>query len=164
MTSSVVYVSLVDHINKRPYLLLAPLHYTRLPSVVMDNIIAPIYDIEDKSSVGRCRFTIADMVDMRDNDISFTILDHNDVIEIKQHIDAYVLELSRYSDNEIASAYLPKIQKLQSEINTSARKLIRNRKIRTTLKVSDNILQDILDGIDRTEQPYWSDVYVSQTK
>ena len=147
MSGPIFYADITEHINKQSYLVIAPIHYTKLPQVVLDGIISPIYEVEDLHMTGRARYTISDMIDMRYNEVGFTVIDINDIIEIKLYLDAYLKELSRYKKEPVAKEYLDKASILQKEITRAAQKVIRGRKSKTDINQPEEVLTRILEEL-----------------
>jgi len=142
----IIYANIADHINKRPYLIKSPQSYkTNIPLLYESGEIFPIYEENDMRSTGRSKTTIAEMIDMRFNNIPFEILDYDDIIDIKLHLDKYLDYLGEFKQNKEATEYLEKASKFSREITLSALKTIRNKKVRAKLKTPENIFMSILE-------------------
>jgi hypothetical protein len=133
-----VYLTAVDYINNRLFEVISPIYYTPLPDPILDGEIDPTY-YEDSGAMGRSVATIAQMVDMRANNIPFSLVNVVDNIKIKEYLDMYVTELYLHKENPQAKAYLEKLSTLQQELTNNCKKLAYNDKFFEKQYVDKNL-------------------------
>lgn len=145
--SSRVYIDITDHINNCKYMITLPLYYRKLPDVIESGELAPFYDIDDKISEGRGMHTIAEMIDMRHNNVRISIVNKLDIIDIKKHLDAYMRMLKDFVPNHAqAKEYYEKAKKFQDELTHNLQKLIKQSAVLDELGITKKDIEDLLTG------------------
>lgn len=142
----IIYVSIVDHINKRPYSLIAPLYYTDLPADVEDQVIEPIYENPDPRATGRTMLPISAMIDMRSKEVPFSFRNSEDIPEVKRYLDMYLQELYTQRSDDEAVAYLAKAAKLQRELAAAMLKLIKGDRTKQAEVEKKNRFNNLITG------------------
>lgn len=142
-SGKIVYARTIDYINKMKFMCMSPIYYTNLPEEYIDGLFEPIYS-EEKAAMGRSMCTIAQMIDMRSNNIPFELINKKDLPTIKEHLDIYVAELYNHRNNPDAEAYLLKLSTFQRELTRNCEKLIANDKTLKKEHIDKNLFELIM--------------------
>jgi len=94
----IIYSDIGDYINNVTFKILSPLYTEPIPQAIEDGEIEPFF-IPEKNAMGRSRATIANMIDMYNKNIPFTIVVDDDLLVIKSALDEYSSKLKEYADN-----------------------------------------------------------------
>lgn len=125
MTSTTLYPTATDHINKHPYTILVPPHVFDIhKDIQQGNLFAPPYEAFDSNIPQRARATISDMVTYVITNTTFTIVNDYDVLVILHQIDAYVEEVFHLRDNKTVATYIERILRLRARIYVLFRRVL----------------------------------------
>jgi hypothetical protein len=94
--------------------------------------------------MGRSVATISQMIDMRANNVPFSLINVGDNIKIKEYLDMYVNELYLHKENPQAHAYLEKLSTFQQELTNNCKKLMHNDKFFEKDYVNKNLFLIIM--------------------
>lgn len=141
----IIYATVDEHINKKPYLLSVPVYYSDNPDMVEKGIMEPVYESVDAKDMGRARYTIAAMVDMRSKGVPFVILNIKDIPEIKYYLDVYLNDLYDHRGDQVARAYLEKASTLHKDIDKCFRKYLLRYDARKEM-MQNNVFEKALQG------------------
>lgn len=129
-----VYPTLYDHLTKYTYLVKVPSWIDGDYEEVLDGFLAPIISADQNttSEMQYSRRSISSMIEFLKKDAYFTIVDDQDVLEIKHYLEAFVLdELAGTAITEEVIEFMKYASELHKRLVTlSVRILRKNRTLR----------------------------------
>lgn len=99
----IIYSDIGDYINNVSFLAITPLYTEPVPKAIEDGLLEPFF-IPEKNAMGRSRITIAQMIDMYNKNIPFTVLHNEELLVIKAALDEYSSKLKEFADQGNKSA------------------------------------------------------------
>lgn len=142
----IIYANIADHINEKTYLIESPQYYADVPREVEAGDWLATFENPDPHAMGRSRYSISAMIDMRSKNVPFVIINTKDIMDIKIHLDLYLVELHTRRGNPEVDAYLRKCATFQKEITKSFHRHRRNSGKLKELQKHRNLFEQVLDG------------------
>ena len=143
----IVYPNITDYINKKRF----PLHdipdsYGMINEYFLDPTTCGPIRSSLYGETGYGHYTIADMIDMFNNEIPFTFSRRENVFEIYRYLFEYVelLEENKHNLDRLTLNYLDRAQKFLEKVRIIASRLVRilNLKPKEQNKTLDKLVEE----------------------
>lgn len=119
-----IYPTVTEHINMRPYKLEVPAYYCRVPALVENGEIAPIF-FGGAHDMTTARLPICNMIDMYITKVQFAFTEERDVMDVLLHMDAYLKEVyDAPSNSPEIQAYAKKMLAFRKQVSHMFKKLL----------------------------------------
>lgn len=111
-----IHSSAANHLTYHRYMVLCPESAAPQNSAVLRGELFPIYDPLDAQQEIRSMKSITEIMDLRESNISVTIIEDKDVIDICNQIDAYLREIRGMGYSEEVKVFTERLLKLREEM------------------------------------------------